>query len=47
MNENKYNLAQFLSDELAKVAYLEDQRTIVGGGFEDPMKVSSSNVDPI
>ena len=45
MNENKSNLAQFLSDELVKVVYLDDQRTIVGGGFEDPMKVFSSNVE--
>ena len=43
MNENKCNLAQFLSDELVKVVYLDDQRTIVGGGFEDPMEVFSSN----
>ena len=45
MNEKKSNLTQFLSDELVKVVYLDDQRTIVGGGFEDPMKVFSSNVD--
>ena len=45
MNENKCNQAQFLSDELVKVVYLDDQRTIVGGGFEDPMKVFSSNVE--
>ena len=36
MNENKSNLAQFLSHELVKVVCLVDHRIIVGGGFEDP-----------
>ena len=44
-NENKYNLAQFLSNELVKVLYLDDHRTIVSGGSEDPMKVLSLNVE--
>ena len=45
INENKSNLAQFLSYELVKVVRLDDHRTILGGGSEDPMKVFSSNVE--
>ena len=47
INEIKSNLRQFLLYEFVKVVCLDDHRIIVDGGFEDPMKVFSSNVERI
>ena len=41
--ENKHDLVDFLCEEFAKVHTEHDQELIISGGFNDPMKVVSSD----